>query len=276
MNCNIKKIAQKFMAVALCIIILLCNSMWMFKLNTSTTQISCMNDIEIEQIDVAYIPNNINERHIEVTSRSGSRREKIEKVEYKIYEFNINNETKLYFEDTDKAEFQKDYLLRNTEGVLVEINEVIQDNKDNLSDEFKINNTIENYILKYKKKLECFPTISHTVTSTYGKRASRGDFHTGIDLAGRYGDNIYAFKSGTIEKVQYSNVSYGNMVLIKHADGSKTRYAHMSSINVKRGQKVGCGETIGYMGSTGNSTGVHLHFEIIINGKTVNPYSYIF
>ena len=131
------------------------------------------------------------------------------------------------------------------------------------------------YINKYKKPTTCFPTISHKVSSTFGKR-SRGDYHTGIDLCGKYGDDIYAYKSGKVIKVQYSNVSYGNMVLIEHNDGTKTRYAHMSSIIVSNGQYVDCGQRIGYMGSTGNSTGNHLHFEIIINNKAVNPYSYIF
>ena len=66
------------------------------------------------------------------------------------------------------------------------------------------------------------------------------------------------------------------MVLIQHNDGTQSRYAHMSSISVSKGQYVSCGQIIGHVGSTGNSTGNHLHFEIIINGKTVNPYNYIF
>ena len=103
-----------------------------------------------------------------------------------------------------------------------------------------------------------------------------GDFHTGIDLAGNYGDKIFAYKKGTIVYVQYSNKSYGNMVLIEHDNGLKTRYAHMSSISVSNGQAVNCGQVIGHVGSTGNSTGNHLHFEVIINGSTVNPYNYIF
>ena len=103
-----------------------------------------------------------------------------------------------------------------------------------------------------------------------------GDFHTGIDLAGNYGDKIFAYKKGTIVYVQYSNKSYGNMVLIEHDNGLKTRYAHMSSISVEKGDIVECGDVIGRVGSTGNSTGNHLHFEIIIDNKTVNPYNYIF
>ena len=156
------------------------------------------------------------------------------------------------------------------------INELVKTNKNDLSEITTINNTVENYIARYKKKVICFPTKSHSISSTYGYRKSRGDFHSGIDLQGNYGDNIYAYKSGTIIKTQYSNISYGNMVLIQHNDGTQSRYAHMSSISVSKGQYVSCGQIIGHVGSTGNSTGNHLHFEIIINGKTVNPYNYIF
>lgn len=234
----------------------------------------------------------------EVTSRNQAKRVVEKKETFVIYELSINKEKQIYFETFGKAKYQKDYLVRNTVDISAEISEIKKDNTDCLSTEFEINNTIENYILKYKKKTQrqqttnrktrivqtedksdttkktCYPTISKRVSSHYGKR-TRG-FHTGIDISGNYGDNIFAYKSGTVSKVQYSNKSYGNMVLITHEDGSQTRYAHMSSIDVVNGQHVICGQTIGHVGSTGNSTGNHLHFEIIINGKTVNPYNYIF
>lgn len=272
MKPKLKRIAQKIVAIPLCMTILLCNIGMVIPIKLSNTQ----NNIQIEEniskeVNVIEIASR---NDMNITSRSGYIRQ--EKIEYKIYEFNINQETILYFEDLDNANLQQEYLLNNTNNVEVEINEIIQDNKDNLSTEFEINNTIENYILKYKKPTTCFPTVSHKVTSTYGTRASRGDFHSGIDFSGSYGDNIYAYKSGTIIKVQYSNVSYGNMVLIQHENGIQTRYAHMSSISVKNGQYVECGQIVGYLGSTGNSTGNHLHFEVIINGNTVNPYNYIF
>ena len=138
-----------------------------------------------------------------------------------------------------------------------------------------MDNIAEYYVNTYKKPTTHFPTNSHNVSSSYGDR-SRGDFHTGIDLCGNKGDNIYAYKSGTVIKTQYSNKSYGNMILLQHSDGTQTRYAHLSSIVVSNGQYVNSGQVIGYMGSTGNSTGNHLHFEIIVNGNTINPYNYIF
>ena len=265
-----KEIAKKIIAILLCVIILLTNII-MFIPKKIETQIE-----EVAKVENVIIDYNRTEQK-NVTSRSGlTTREKEEIKYYTIYEFVINNETFLYFENIEDANLQKDYLLRNTDNVNVIISELVKNNQDDLSSEQTINITIESYISRYKKKVVCFPTRSHSISSLYGYRKSRGDFHSGIDLQGNYGDNIYAYKSGTIIKTQYSNVSYGNMVLIQHNDGTQSRYAHMSSINVSRGQYVSCGQIIGHVGSTGNSTGNHLHFEIIINGKTVNPYNYIF
>lgn len=270
MNLIQKRIAKNTIAILLCVIILLTNIIMFIprKINTPIE--------EVAKVENTVMDYNKVERK-QVTSRSGlTTREKEEIKHYTIYEFIINSETFLYFEDIESANLQKDYLLNNTDNVNVTINELVKNNKNDLSDKTIINNIIESYIAKYKKKIICFPTKSHSISSTYGYRKSRGDFHSGIDLQGNYGDNIYAYKSGTIIKTQYSNVSYGNMVLIQHNDGTQSRYAHMSSINVYKGQYVSCGQIIGHVGSTGNSTGNHLHFEIIINGKTVNPYNYIF
>jgi murein DD-endopeptidase MepM/ murein hydrolase activator NlpD len=71
------------------------------------------------------------------------------------------------------------------------------------------------------------------------------------------------------------NVGYGNCILIDHGNGLKTRYAHLSKIYVRVGQRVGTGDKIGAVGSSGNSTGPHLHFEVIKNGRTQNPLNYL-
>lgn len=120
----------------------------------------------------------------------------------------------------------------------------------------------------------------HYVSSPYGWRSS--GWHNGIDLCiaggGAYGTPVIASRSGIVEVVQRSNSGYGNMVLINHGDGYKTRYGHMitGSITVSVGEYVEGGQTIGQVGSTGNSTGPHLHFEVIYNGETQNPKNYIF
>lgn len=117
------------------------------------------------------------------------------------------------------------------------------------------------------------------VSSPYGWRSS--GWHKGIDLcttnATAKGSPVIASRSGVVEVVQHSSSGYGNMILINHGDGYKTRYAHLldGSINVKVGDYVEGGQTIAKVGSTGNSTGPHLHFEVIINGETYDPKNYI-
>lgn len=117
-----------------------------------------------------------------------------------------------------------------------------------------------------------------TVTCPYGWRIHPifGDkrFHTGVDLAANQGDPIYAIASGTVTSATYSD-AYGYNVSISHGNGYGSMYAHMTNYVVSAGQYVSQGEVIGYVGSTGWSTGPHLHFEIYVNGATVNPMDYI-
>ncbi len=109
-----------------------------------------------------------------------------------------------------------------------------------------------------------------TLTSGYGWRWGR--MHKGIDVANSTGTPVVASAEGTIEKAGWNNGGYGNLVEIRHPDGSTTRYAHNSKVLVQAGQQVNQGETIALMGSTGHSTGPHTHFEIHPSGKgAVNP-----
>jgi murein DD-endopeptidase MepM/ murein hydrolase activator NlpD len=96
--------------------------------------------------------------------------------------------------------------------------------------------------------------------------------HTGVDLASPYATPIYAAGDGVVEKAGWSS-GYGNYTMIRHVNGYETGYGHQSKIIVKPGDKVRQGQLIGYVGSTGNSTGNHLHFEIKINGNFVDPLS---
>lgn len=121
------------------------------------------------------------------------------------------------------------------------------------------------------------------MTSGYGNRTYTmngkkvSDFHLGIDLiSSKYGtDYIVAFADGVVTYAG-ANGGYGNVVYIDHGNGYQTRYAHQKYLNVKVGQAVKKGDVLGYMGTTGNSTGNHVHFEVRINGNTVNPYDYVF
>ena len=100
-------------------------------------------------------------------------------------------------------------------------------------------------------------------------------FHTGIDLVEPYGSAVYAADDGIVALVGNSSGGYGNYVVIAHAGGLDTLYGHLAAALVKVGQKVVQGQTIGVEGSTGNSTGPHLHFELRINQVPVNPTPYL-
>ena len=121
----------------------------------------------------------------------------------------------------------------------------------------------------------------NTLSSLYGNRKDpingKRDNHTGIDIPAARGTSIYAAKSGVVvTSVMGSGSywSYGNYVLIAHSDGTSTLYAHMNSRNVSKGQVVKQGDVIGYVGTTGRSTGNHLHFEVRVNGTRVDPVDY--
>lgn len=99
--------------------------------------------------------------------------------------------------------------------------------------------------------------------------------HRGIDFPSPQGTPVMAAEAGTVTTVLYSNKSYGNRVIIDHGNGISTLYGHNSTISVSLGQRVSKGQTIAGVGSTGRSTGNHVHFEIRINGKPINPTSYV-
>ena len=116
-----------------------------------------------------------------------------------------------------------------------------------------------------------WPTTTTRISSYYGER---GGGHSGLDIDGEFGDPVWAAKAGTVVAAGY-NGSYGNDILIDHGGNVKTRYSHLQTICVEAGDSVDIGEQIGTEGSTGNSTGSHLHFEVIVSGDRVNPLPYI-
>lgn len=100
--------------------------------------------------------------------------------------------------------------------------------------------------------------------------------HTGIDFTAPIGTEIYATGNGVIGRVEKEGRGYGNNVIIDHGFGYETLYAHMSKIAVRQGQRVVRGDIIGYVGSTGSSTGPHCHYEVIKNGTKIDPINYFF
>ncbi len=117
------------------------------------------------------------------------------------------------------------------------------------------------------------------MTSPYGYRvhpiSGVYKLHNGADLAAYQGTKIYASRSGVVTTAAYNAGGYGNYVVINHGDGYSTLYGHMTHYCVSAGQYVSQGEVIGYVGSTGNSTGPHLHFTVYYNGNTINPLTVI-
>ena len=131
-----------------------------------------------------------------------------------------------------------------------------------------------------------WPAYCTSITSYYGYRIhpvyKTKKFHSGVDIGAGYGDTIMAAASGTVilvsEPVEGKNkggTGYGNYCIIDHGNGYTTLYGHARDIYVKEGQKVSRGKAIGVVGSTGTSTGAHLHFEVRVNGSTTNPLNYL-
>ena len=96
--------------------------------------------------------------------------------------------------------------------------------------------------------------------------------HWGIDLAGNEGEGVYATDAGVVVYAGWNNYGYGNMILVDHGGGFQSLYAHLSGLNVGCGQSVGQGDVIGAIGNTGNSSGSHLHFEIMTSSYKINPF----
>ncbi|EOH86309.1 glucosaminidase domain-containing protein [Enterococcus pallens] len=152
----------------------------------------------------------------------------------------------------------------------------------------KLNGLIETYDLtEYDKEVQGpmissegykVPLNNYTISSPFGMRG--GEFHRGLDMAAAQGEPIHAIKAGKVLKAEY-HYSWGNYVLLQHDDGSTALYAHQQQYTVKSGETVSQGQTIGYVGSTGNSTGSHLHLEVcrdssLSQSMLIDPQSVLF
>lgn len=121
---------------------------------------------------------------------------------------------------------------------------------------------------------------SGRISSRFGKRIDpvskrRNSFHQGIDISAPEGTPVYAAENGIVADAGYKKSGYGNLIIIKHADGLATYYGHLSKITVSKGGKVSKGDLIGRVGSTGKSTGPHLHFEIRKGDKALDPEEFV-
>ncbi|MEG2348398.1 MAG: peptidoglycan DD-metalloendopeptidase family protein [Clostridia bacterium] len=224
------------------------------------------------------------------------------KTEYTIYNVAVNDEKKMTFTTQDEANKYAQNLRKEVSSLNVVVNEekveqlgeitsneraesILKDIVDRNKPVVIVKPKVTNY---YKSETDAtasnaiadaalaqggiWPTNSHYISSPYGWRW--GTLHTGTDIAGKAGDPIYAYKSGLVTYSGWAS-SYGYIVKIDHGNGLSTWYAHCSQLLVTAGQEVSQGQVISLMGSTGYSTGNHLHFEVRINGVHVNSYPYI-
>ncbi|MBN1155204.1 M23 family metallopeptidase [candidate division KSB1 bacterium] len=146
----------------------------------------------------------------------------------------------------------------------------------------EIDNKLKDNQLKLKHTPSIRPVRGGKLTDSFGWRLDpfieRIKMHNGIDIAAQEGTPIYASAAGVVEfaKSNYRpNKGYGMEIVVDHGNGVKTRYAHLSKISVNVGQKVNRWDIIGRVGETGRATGPHLHYEVLVNGKHVDPLQYI-
>ena len=122
------------------------------------------------------------------------------------------------------------------------------------------------------------PVRQGAITSTYGYRTDpftgRTAFHAGMDFSGAEGEDIYAVAAGIVSFAGQKS-GYGNVIEVTHGDGYITRYAHAQRLAAKEGDMVAKDQVIAYMGSTGRSTGTHLHYEVLANGRQIDPMTYV-
>ena len=216
-------------------------------------------------------------------------------ITYKYYEVALNNEIKSYVKTLEEAEkvvneikeeFSNDNLeldlqisekyTESIENVDTNSLEVATANVESGAKEIKENKENENALAIVNNiKLSVLP-VTGRITSRYGERSSlRRSTHTGLDIACTTGTDIKVVSNGTVT-FSGKKGSYGNLIIVDHGNGVETWYGHCSKLYAKVGDTVTAGDVVAAVGSTGNSTGPHLHFEIRINGECVNPQNYVY
>ena len=208
-------------------------------------------------------------------------------ITYKYYEIASKDEVIENVEDKETAEKLVNGIKELSDS---EINLTINEKTTNALEEVQIDelevakaNTIEKLNIDTTEeisningiKIATLP-VTGTISSRYGVSSKiRVSTHTGLDIATATGTPIKVIADGTVTFAAYSG-SYGYLVKVDHGNGVETWYGHTSKMLVKAGQEVKSGDTIALVGSTGNSTGPHLHFEVRINGEHVNPQKYLY
>lgn len=221
-------------------------------------------------------------------------------ITYKYYEIALNNEQIISVDTMEEAEELVDKVKEENQEKELDlsiIEKYTEKVKEVNTEKLEIaQNTIQTKVTQKLKEIEeqkaeeeriksmpevngiklAYVPVSGTITSRYGVSSSvRSSDHTGLDIAASTGTPIKVVASGTVTFASEKG-SYGNVVKVNHGNGIETWYAHTSKMYVSEGEKVEAGSVIAAVGSTGNSTGPHLHFELRVNGQHVNPQKYLY
>lgn len=204
-------------------------------------------------------------------------------ITYKLYAIKVGEEEPQYVSTLEEAKQVVEELKNEFSGVLdlkIGVEEIFTQDLENIQ-------SIDMSVAKTKLDTEIVSNcdsiidgvilskpVTGVVTYRFGPRWGRS--HKGIDIAANTGTPIYACSKGTVEFADWNGGGYGNLIIIDHGNGIKTYYGHCSKICVSVGQEVTKDTLIGLVGSTGNSTGPHLHLEIRKNGVVQNPQNYLY
>ncbi|OGD35884.1 hypothetical protein A2V94_07690 [Candidatus Atribacteria bacterium RBG_16_35_8] len=172
------------------------------------------------------------------------------------------NEIYYYTSDQEEGLDDIDALLDELLSIAPELSEILSQDKQDMEDHI--------YLMEHTPSM--WPTWGK-ITSLFGERRS-GYRHKGLDIANKAGTNIQATASGVVIYAGWHG-GYGRKIMIYHGFGYTTVYAHLSSMYVNVGDEVAQGDSIGAMGSSGNSTGTHLHYEVLVNGTPQNPMDFL-
>ena len=261
------------------------------KSNEKTSQNYLLNSIQEENV-IKYDPIEEDNKIYKTLSSENNSDKKANKKEDLITIVNHYPDGTVEYTTQTKEEAIEDKLIE-VEKKLIDMQEVLKKKgiKKNLSiggELIPAKRLSDDYLDSIKKDIDDlskafeyypigFPSKGR-ISSGFGHRKDpfhkRMAFHSGIDINSAFGSEVVSTAKGIVEKAGWCD-GYGKCVVIKHRDGYKTLYGHLSKVSVKRGQKIESGQLIGKVGSTGRSTGPHLHYEVIKNRKKLNPKKYL-
>lgn len=214
---------------------------------------------------------------------------------YKVYAVAVNGDNTVYVNTQTEAEETveqlKEEYKEKIDEIDITVNEVYTKDVATVEETVELASAVEvaseevDVVVEKQEKIKsatldgvyfAVKPVSGTITSRYGANESiRDHTHKGLDIAAPYGTKIVAAAKGTVSYSGWMS-GYGNLIIIEHENGIQTYYGHCSKLYASVGDEVDAGDTIAAVGSTGNSTGNHLHFEIRKNGSQINPQKYVY